>query len=90
MEKTDIVLKGTRNERVKGRFVDGLCMQGYTLSENGNYNKALRSYGAVRDKYVFDDPYAKLSQAAIYYNMSLDHRDNPTDQSNYQIIYTIV
>lgn len=89
LEKTEFIIKTTKNERLRGKSVDCVCLQGYTLQETGNFTKAITSFSQIRGKYSLDDPYAKMSQAALFYNTSVDFRDKPVEQSYISYLFTI-
>ena len=81
LDKIDHLIRLTKNERLRGKAVDALCVQGYTLKTTGHFGKSLNAFAAVKSRHSLDDPYARLSQAASHYQTSVDLRSNPPEQS---------
>ncbi len=80
-EYADLGIK--KMEQTKQRPDLAVCWKAYMVYQEGDFGRAKSILDTLKSKYEYDDVYACLFIAMIYYQLSIQQRQKPDEQRYY-------
>lgn len=66
---------------MKAKLSEVLCFQAYVDYKTGRSEAAMKAISSIRDKCQYEDPYGKLLQASLNYDLATQDRQDKDQHS---------